>query len=121
MRRSRFSLNPKSNVTMPPPPGAQKKRVAYKKAGKQELMTKTNITDPIPLPVLDKLVESRNATILDIEEEEEEEMFEYEEELDSLAGLTRKELLNIYRIEYNTYLNNIDRVSSIIEDKLTAI
>lgn len=121
MRRSRFSLTPKSTVAHTPAP-ASPRRKSLNKKDKSLSISKTSILDPIPMPVLERSIDLKDEQLGKIEEEEEEEeMQEYEDELDELAGLTRKELLEIYRVEYNNYLNNIDRISEIIEEKLTKV
>ncbi|EAX99998.1 hypothetical protein TVAG_029030 [Trichomonas vaginalis G3] len=120
MRPVRFSLSTKSNVTRPPPQNAPKRKTTTKKSLKPKPFEKTSVMDPIPLPVIERLSENSISAMLEGEEEE-EEINEYSDDMDSLAGLTRNELLKLYRIEYNNYLNNLDKVSSIIEEKITAV
>lgn len=120
MRRSRFALSSQSSVTRAAPQNSPKKKASPKKLPKPEPIEKSDITGPIPTPVLERSINTQEESFQNIEEEE-EELNEYEEELDDLAGLTRRELLELYRTKYNNYLNNIDKVSEIIESKLSAV
>ena len=123
MHRSRFSLQPKKS----PPTYTSPKKVPLKRAIKieQKAAPESPISTPEFTTVKTREINgsttncdySDDSYYSDENGDNEEDM---EEEIEELEGLTHQELVQMYQKEFNTFQDNMDKLTEIINVGMTS-
>ena len=127
MHRSRFSLQPKpSNPKTSPTKGTRKlPKIEPKPAPETPIPTPDVVLGASQQSSADiakpSIFDSSDDSYSDDDERYEEMEEGIDDEMEELKGCTHQELIDMYRAQYNLFLDNIDKVTEIINQKLTTV